>query len=357
MTWILVSVITFSLAVAVIGIVGIIRDGRRISTVVYAILGFAAAVFSLGFLLFERGHPALLLGVGITALIVLVLGNILGYPLLVVFLLWSGLTVLRRESRTLGNALALLAGISLIALTATLRLLEPQGTVQDDPAYMIRYGVHFAVALVVAYVGFAFAAFIIASLLYRWRPSRATPEAIVVLGAGLIGGQVPPLLAGRLKRGLQVQQMFGGTPLIITSGGQGPDEPVAEGTAMRNYLIEQGAPPERVAAETQSRNTVENLRFSAELLSGPSSPMVVVTSSYHAFRAALLTRSLGMRAHVVGARTAWYFLPSALLREFIAVVRDRPRLHIVCVLLLVAFAALFTIILVPAMVPPEYAPG
>lgn len=353
LTWILVAVITVSLAATVIGAVGVIRDGRRISAVVYTVLGSGTAVFALGFLLYAQGRPRVLTIIGAAALIVLLLGNLIGYPLLVVFLIWSGFAVLRRESRTLGNALALVAGVGLILLPSTLEMLEPSGAVQDDPVYMIRYGVHFAAVLVVAYVGFAFAAFVVASLLYRWRPHRVVPEVIIVLGAGLIDGQVPPLLAGRLQRGMEVQQRFGGTPLIITSGGQGPDEPVAEGTAMRKYLIEQGADPESVVAETESRNTSENLRFSAALMEDPHRPLTVVTSSYHAFRAALLTRSLGLRAHVVGSATAWYFLPSALLREFLAVIRDRLRFHVACLLLLAAFAAVFTAVLVPAMVPPE----
>lgn len=353
LTWILALVSIAGLAAAVTGVIGIVRDGRRISALVYAIGGFGTAVFAGGFLLFERGHPALLLGVGIAALVALVLGNLLGYPLLVVFLLWSGIAVLRRESRSLGNALAFLAGVALIILPTTLRLLEPPGTVQDDPAYMVRYAVHFAAVLVVAYVAFSFAVFLGASLLYRWRRIRMEPEAVIVLGSGLIRGEVPPLLAGRLQRGLQAHYDHAGAPMIITSGGKGDDEPLPEGTAMRNYLIDQGAEPDRVVAETESRNTLENLRFSRGLLSDAQTAVLVITSSYHVFRAALLTRSLGMQAHVIGARTAWYYLPSALLREFVGVMRDRLVLHAICIGLIVAFAVLFTIVLVPAMVPPQ----
>lgn len=351
-TGVLVAVIAVSLTATAIGIIGVVRDGRRISAVVYAVVGAGAAVSALGVLLFFQGHPRMLVIIGVAAVIILVLGNLIGYPLLVVFLLWSGVTVLRRESRTLGNTLALAAGIGLVLLPSTLRMLEPSAAVQDDAAYMIRYGAHLAAVLVVAYCGFAFAAFIVASLLYRWRPNRVVPDAVIVLGAGLINGQVPPLLAGRLQRGMQVQQRFGGTPRIITSGGQGDDEPVAEGTAMREYLLQQGVPPRSVVAETESSSTSENLRFSTAFLEDPEGPVTVVTSSYHVFRAALLTRSLGLRAHVVGAPTAWYFIPSALLREFIAVIRDRLRFHAVCLALLLAFATTITVILVPAMAPP-----
>lgn len=335
MTWILVVVIALGIALAAAGVVGIIRDGRRIGALAYSVVGLCVTLFATAFLLFLQGHEDMLLALGVSALIVLVLGSLVGYPALVVFLLWSGITVLRRESRTLGNMLSLLAGVGLLLLPVTLDLLEPQGTVQDDPAYLSRYALHLTVVLVVGYVTFIFGCFFAASLLYRWRPSRMAPEAIIVLGAGLIKGKVPPLLAGRLQRAVQVRRDHAERPLIITSGGQGPDEPRPEGSAMRDYLIEQGVDSAQVAAETHSANTEQNLRFSRKLLTAPDSP-VVVTSSYHAFRAALLTRSLGMKAHVVGARTARYYLPSATLREFIGVTREQRRIHLLCLAALVA---------------------
>lgn len=200
---------------------------------------------------------------------------------------------------------------------------------------------------------FIFGCFFAASLLYRWRPSRTVPEAIIVLGAGLINGKVPPLLAGRLQRAIEVHRHHAERPLIITSGGQGPDESQPEGNAMRDYLIEQGVDSAQVVAETHSANTEQNLRFSRKLLTAPDSPVIVVTSSYHVFRAALLTRSLGLRAHVVGARTAWYYLPSATLREFIGVIREQRRIHLLWLAALVAFAVFFTIILIPSGAPPQ----
>src|SRR5699024_7054170 len=111
-----------------------------------------------------------------------------------------------------------------------------------------------------------------------------------------------------------------------------------------------GVDPARVVAETESRNTEENLRFSRKLLTDPSAQVVVATSSYHVFRAALLTRTLGMRAHVVGARTAWFYFPSALLREFVGIIRDRLWFTVLSVAVLIVFAISCTAVIVPAVV-------
>ena len=344
-----IGISVFGAILLIAGIVGLIRDGRRIATPVYLVMGLGLVSIGAGWLLNNLGHPALLTIVLVVIGSILVLGNIVGYPALVIFLLYSGITIWRKETRTLGNALALLAGIALFFLPATLRWLAPPETVSLDAEYKARYALHLAVVLIVSYFGFTFAAFIAASLLYRWRPIRNAPEAIIVLGSGLINGNVPPLLAARLDRGIAVFQKFDGSPVIITSGGQGADEPRAEGTAMREYVLEQRISPDSVIAETESRNTSENLRFSRKLLTSPDSSVVVATSSYHVFRAALLTRSLGMRAHVVGAHTKWYYFSSALLREFIGVIRDRLWFTVLSILVLIVLAISFTIIIIPAI--------
>lgn len=168
--------------------------------------------------------------------------------------------------------------------------------------------------------------------------------AIVVLGSGLIRGKVPPLLSARLDRGRQLRDrlMVASPPLMITSGGQGPDEPVAEGEAMADYLIDKGVPEESIVVENRSRNTEQNLRYSAELLKqrGVSGPVAAVSNDFHAFRAALLMRRLHIPGYALGAPTARYYWPTAVIREFVAVLRDNLVLNAVllclsCVPLLV----------------------
>ena len=58
---------------------------------------------------------------------------------------------------------------------------------------------------------------------------------------------------------------------------------------------------------------------------GPASPdgrgarCVIVRSNYHVFRTAIIARKAGIRGQVTVARTAGYYWPSAMLREFAAV--------------------------------------
>ena len=110
----------------------------------------------------------------------------------------------------------------------------------------------------------------------------------------------------------------------------GVDEPRSEGEAMAEYARELGAPSERMLVASASTTTEANLALSRTLLaeSGVRGPVLAVSNDYHAFRAATLLRKLGIDGHAIGARTARYYLPSALLREFIALLRDHRVLNV-----------------------------
>ncbi len=159
--------------------------------------------------------------------------------------------------------------------------------------------------------------------------SRA--DYVIVLGAGLgRRGQVTPLLASRLERGREVWEALaarGGSPVLIVSGGKGSDEPMPEAEAMAAYLTARGFPADQLVCEDRSRTTEENLAFSKVIMDAarPAGPdgrgarCVIVTSNYHVFRTAIIARKAGIRGRVTGARTAGYYWPSAMLREFAAV--------------------------------------
>lgn len=255
------------------------------------------------------------------------------FPLMVLlltgFLLANGLTMLRREGTSPGNLLPLLAGLAIIANIAALIASALAG----ELAFLLAFA---SLALAVGYLGLLFSSFL-AYLVFHSLYSRGTGHsAIIVLGAGLNGDKVTPLLAGRLDRAHRAYQRevaAGHTPVLITSGGQGPGETVA----MADYLATtKGVPPEHLRRETLSTTTEENLLFSKRILEAESlaPPVLVVTSNYHTLRAAAHARALGLDVHTAGSRTARYFLPSAVLREFAAVLSEHKVAHTLTVLAL-----------------------
>lgn len=252
---------------------------------------------------------------------------------LVGFLIANGLTMLRKEGRRLGNLLSLLLGLGLCGLAA----LTVVAVLSGGRLLAIAVGIAWVLT---AYFGFVFWAFLLYGVLYARRTPRAGADSIVVLGSRVFGTRVPPLLASRLDRGREVLDAEPGA-VLVCSGGQGPGEDLPEGEAMARYLESAGVAPERLRRETESANTEQNLLLSLELLraEGRGERLIVVTNDFHAFRAAIITRELGMAAQVVGSPTARYYFPTAVLREFVGVLRRQVVVHALVVAFVLAVGA------------------
>jgi uncharacterized SAM-binding protein YcdF (DUF218 family) len=242
-------------------------------------------------------------------------------------LLLNGLRMVRREGRSLSNLLSLLLGLGMIVATAVGVTLFLSGTTTIAVVGIV-------ILLLPGYPALSLVSYLLYCLDYLRRRKRPTPAAIVVLGSGLVHGRIPRLLAWRLDAAIalrRVEELSGRRPPLVPSGGQGDDEPTSEGAAMTAYLLERGLDEHDVVTEDRATSTEENLLLSRALLEerGVTGHLRVVTSGYHVGRAALIARRLGLDADVSGARTAWYFVPSAFLREFVAVLTYHPWVNAV----------------------------
>ncbi|MET4669481.1 YdcF family protein [Streptomyces sp. PvR018] len=266
----------------------------------------------------------------VPALAIVVLGG---------FLVGNGLTMVRKEGRRPANLLSGLAGLGIFAVLALVVTADYLGSSHAYQSFIL------AVVLITGYVAFLFLCFLAYAFLYGRIRVRGDVDFVVVLGSGLIGGErVPPLLASRLRSGLAIQREQadrGATPpVLLVSGGQGPDEKLPEAEAMGRWLVAEGADPALVREETRSRTTTENLRFSRVMMEAADDRYVcvVVTNNFHAFRAAMTARREGVRGQVVGSPTAAYFWPSATIREFVAVFWENRIVNAVLCVLLVTLA-------------------
>lgn len=244
---------------------------------------------------------------------------------LAVFLVINGVTMLRRERRRLSNLLSLLAGLGIIGFVVFSVLVQ---TIGWQPLAVLR-----SVLLgILTYISFLFLCFLVYAFVYsRVRSSRKV-DFVVVLGSGVIGSRVPPLLASRLDRARQVYERAlrkGRSPLIVTSGGQGPGEDLPESHAMAAYLVEHGVPDDQILREDKSTTTWENLTFSRDLMVElrPKYRCLIVTNNFHAFRAALTARKAKVNGQVIGSPTARYYWPTATIREFVAILAGHPYLN------------------------------
>lgn len=120
---------------------------------------------------------------------------------------------------------------------------------------------------------------------------RGDPQVMVILGCQVKPWGPSVLLQDRLDKALDYLEDHPDL-IIVVSGGQGPDEPVSEARCMYDYLTEHGVDGARILMEDQSHNTVENLRYTMDLLAeagyDTTADMVVVSNGFHLTRVRML---------------------------------------------------------------------
>ncbi len=265
-----------------------------------------------------------------------------GVYILIVFLFWNGLLVLKRESRSLANLLTLL-----LAIFLTLYTIFQIFFIQYFPQW---FNVLFtAVPLILFYLFVVFYNFITVSFLYQFNRPRYNQNYIIVLGAGLLNGEtVSPLLAKRIDKAIAFywaqSKATLNPPILLMSGGQGSDEKVPEAIAMKQYALAKGIPERDILVEANSKTTLENMRFSKELMdqqTGGPYRAIFTSNNYHIFRAGLYAKQAGLKADGIGAKTAFYYLPNAFLREYIAILVLHKKRHLIVGGFIVLFTVLF----------------
>lgn len=331
----MIVVLSLSLAVAiavcVIAVWRTRREPRRLSNAFWLLAGgmlLINALGSIGLAEFSLLFFLIALIALLSPLLVLILG---------VFLILNGVVMLRRERVSLANSLSLLAGLLIIVVVG--------GTIPvllTAPTWL--RAVWLFGLLVTGYLSFQFVAFLGYARLYG-RLVRDYPATwVMVLGSGLRDGrEVPPLLASRVRTGM-VEFDRRRARMLIMSGGRGGDEQVPEAEAMARWAVENGMDQTAIRTENESRNTEQNLRFSSELVRAEQAsasaipqaagPGLIVTSNYHVLRAAILARKVGIDAQAAGAPTAGYYWPSAMIREFVAILREQRLIHAVLALII-----------------------
>lgn len=249
-----------------------------------------------------------------------------------ILLLINAFIVLRKESRSLGNLLTLFLGLGILLLPIVLRYFD-----SVFPEW-ISQGIRTLTGAFIGYFIFWLISFVMSFALYALFKPRYNKSYIIVLGAGLIDGhKVSGLLASRINRAIRFSdkqfKKKKKRPVLIMSGGQGADELLPEGEAMRNFAIDQGYPADLVIAEKQSKTTYENMLFSKEIVEEQGfklSKGLFCTSDYHVFRAAGYALNVGLKINGIGAKTKKYFVFNAFIREYVAILASHKKFHAIC---------------------------
>ena len=254
-----------------------------------------------------------------------------GVYILIAFLLINSVIILRKERFSLSHILTLLVAVGIILLITLSSFL---GRINPPLPIMALWSGLIVMILFLTFHIFLFIETLILTNLFH---PRKNLNYIIVLGSGLINGNVSPLLAKRIHAALKVakkqEKKKGFAPYLLMSGGQGSDETRAEALAMKEYAIEQGYSEELIITEEKSKNTLENMQFSKAVMEekshGENYKCAYASSSYHLMRAGIYARQVGLIMSGLGGKTAFYYLANAVLREYIAYLAMNKKLYLV----------------------------
>lgn len=237
-----------------------------------------------------------------------------------VFLVVNGVQMIRREgfsaAHTLSLVLGIFVGIGELAVIVYVLNLSEFIRIGDMDRWMM------FVAFTVFYFSFLVLSFVIYSVFIQILPHRMDFNYVIVHGAGLAGGEkLTKLLTARVDKAVEIYEKCKEKPFIIPSGGQGGDEKVSEAQAMKDYLLTCGIPEEHILLEDGSATTRENLINSKAIIDmrAGRKKTALVSSNYHVYRCLRIAKNIGLKCTGIGSKVAFYYWPSALIREFIAV--------------------------------------
>ena len=148
-------------------------------------------------------------------------------------------------------------------------------------------------------------------------------ETVVTLGCKVNGNRPSRQLRHRLEATVDFLKENPSAKCIVT-GGQGTNEVMPESKVMKEYLVEKGISEKRIFMEDKSTDTKENLEYAKKVAKENklNKKFIIVTESYHEYRANKYAKELGISSMGYPAKTERWLWLSYWCREMFALVRD-----------------------------------
>ena len=159
---------------------------------------------------------------------------------------------------------------------------------------------------------------------------------VIVLGGGITKNEE---LTNSVKRRVERAAEYlkeNPNAIAVVTGGKGPFSPCPESDVLKPYLASCGIDENRILAENMAKDTIENFKYSAKLLSEHEgktlreildSPIAVVTSDFHIARSERLAKRMGFtNVNGVYSRTPFLFVLSSYSREICCYIKLNLRI-------------------------------
>lgn len=209
----------------------------------------------------------------------------------------------------LGNAAGMLVGILLFAV----------GLTADKMDFTQKKWATFISAGLLALCVYACVS------VFKSSVKTATNEKTVIILGCRVKGDIPSIALEKRVDSAYDFLLCNGESVAVLSGGQGRDENISEALCMKQMLVARGIDESRLFLEERSVNTDQNIRFSKKIIDENNLPhrVAIATSEYHQYRAELICRRYGLESAALNAKTSPVLLPTFLLREAMAVAKEK----------------------------------
>ncbi len=146
---------------------------------------------------------------------------------------------------------------------------------------------------------------------------------LVVLGCRVYGERPSLMLRERMDAAYLYLEEHP-KDCAVLSGGTGAGEDISEAECMYRYLTNKGIDGSRLYREDRSTSTIENLKYSMEIIreNGLKEPVTIVTNEFHQYRARQIAKDLKAEPYAVSGRTAWWLLPTFWVREWYGILQQ-----------------------------------
>ncbi len=159
---------------------------------------------------------------------------------------------------------------------------------------------------------------------------------VILLGGGITkDAKLTKSVQMRVERAAEYLKAHPSAVAVVT-GGKGPFSPCPEADVLKPELEKRGIEGTRILMEDKAKDTIQNFLFSARLLKSHdgvsvedilSSPVAVVTSSFHLARAERLAARMGFTdIYGVPSRTPALFALNSYSREICAYIKLSLRI-------------------------------
>ena len=157
-----------------------------------------------------------------------------------------------------------------------------------------------------------------------WINTAEKANYAIVLGLALENGEPAPDFLARLDTAQEYLEKYPESSLILT-GGNADESGRTEADVMRDVLMEQGVPEDKLILEDQAKTTKENFGNIAGIIPAEE-PVVMISSDYHMDRAVRNATEAGFsRVKRLPAPSSFFAYGANMLSEVVLDLNDLTK--------------------------------